>query len=497
MNDRTRRIVRVAAPYALASLAIMASEGWLATRSDAAPAWAPPRVLGLIPMPTAVEEASEPEATVAATELEAATAESTAVTDSAAVVSAVSVDSGSQLAGSIPSADTGRTEGAPVVPDTKAVVHGFLSVPGPALAAFLSSLDSLQRNDLSVVRVAHYGDSQIEGDRFTMHLRRALQEPLGNVGVGYVPIISEVANFRVTVRHRFSPNWTQRDRRGTGPFQYGTGPGGLAFAPAATGVSTANYQTQGNLSSVALGLAPAATPLTLRFTFGSADTTPTMIIPPHARDTVVTVRPAGRSREVQLTASGDAALFGVWLQEESRGIAVDNYSRRGSAGDHLVHVTGCAIEREAAVGPTRLVMLMFGINVLLDSPSGYGWYGTRLRGVIANLRRCFPSASILVIGPALRGVRDPLGVRESRGVPLMALALRRTAVAEGAAYWDQTAAMRQIAPFETWATSGMLSADLAHYSDAASRRLGRRLAADLLAARQPPRGTTPTPTPGF
>lgn len=414
-----------------------------------------------------------------------------------ALVPVVSADNGGQKADSTSPSGAGREEAAPVVPDTKPVVHGFLSIQGPALAAFLSSLDSLQRNDLPVVRVAHYGDSQIEGDRFTMHLRRALQEPLGNAGVGYVPIISEVANFRVTVRHRFSRNWTQRDRRGPGPFQYGTGPGGLAFVPAAAGVATASYETRGNLSSVALGLAPAASPLTLRFSFGAADTTPTMVIPPHAQDTVITVRPAGRSRGVELTASGDAALFGLWLQEESRGIAVDNYPRRGSAGDHLVHVAGCAIEREAAVGPTRLVLLMFGINALQDSPNGYEWYGTRLRAVIRNLRRCFPGASILVIGPSLRGVRDPLGVRESRGLPLMAQALRRTAVAEGAAYWDQTAAMRQIASFETWATSGMLSADLAHYSDAASRRLGRQLAADLLAARRPSRGTPPAPTSGF
>ena len=42
--------------------------------------------------------------------------------------------------------------------------------------------------------------------------------------------------------------------------------------------------------------------------------------------------------------------------------------------------------------------------------------------------------------------------------------------------------MRQIAPFESWATSGMLAPDLAHYSDRASRLLGQQLASDLLTA---------------
>ena len=38
-----------------------------------------------------------------------------------------------------------------------------------------------------LVRIVHYGDSQIEGDRMTEYLRYRLQKKFGGCGVGTVP----------------------------------------------------------------------------------------------------------------------------------------------------------------------------------------------------------------------------------------------------------------------------------------------------------------------
>ena len=43
-----------------------------------------------------------------------------------------------------------------------------------------------------VVRVAHYGDSQLEMDRISQDLREALQDRFGGIGTGFFPVIGNV-----------------------------------------------------------------------------------------------------------------------------------------------------------------------------------------------------------------------------------------------------------------------------------------------------------------
>ncbi|MBK7867070.1 MAG: hypothetical protein IPJ75_08820 [Ignavibacteriales bacterium] len=72
-----------------------------------------------------------------------------------------------------------------------------------ALDDFFKALKNESEN--RIVRVAHYGDSQIEGDRITSFLREFFQKEFGGEGVGYVPvddITDNVNYFRST-----SGNW--------------------------------------------------------------------------------------------------------------------------------------------------------------------------------------------------------------------------------------------------------------------------------------------------
>lgn len=72
-----------------------------------------------------------------------------------------------------------------------------------ALDIFFRALKNDSEN--RIVRIAHYGDSQIEGDRITSFLREFFQKEFGGEGVGYVPvddITDNVNYFRST-----SGNW--------------------------------------------------------------------------------------------------------------------------------------------------------------------------------------------------------------------------------------------------------------------------------------------------
>src|SRR5215813_8857713 len=70
-----------------------------------------------------------------------------------------------------------------------------------SLATFFRALNDTKNR---AVRVAFFGDSFIEGDILTASFRDTLQQLFGGQGVGYVPITSEVAQFRTSIRQTFN-----------------------------------------------------------------------------------------------------------------------------------------------------------------------------------------------------------------------------------------------------------------------------------------------------
>lgn len=73
-----------------------------------------------------------------------------------------------------------------------------------ALDNFFTALQ--YEKDTAVIRIAHYGDSQLEGDRMSWVMREEFHEKFGGSGVGYVPLkdLSPVSYSRTS-----SGNWAR------------------------------------------------------------------------------------------------------------------------------------------------------------------------------------------------------------------------------------------------------------------------------------------------
>jgi hypothetical protein len=98
-----------------------------------------------------------------------------------------------------------------------------------ALKKFLQALVRTEKNK-NPVRIAFYGDSFIEGDVFCGSFRDTLQSVFGGRGVGFVPITSEVAGFRNTIKHQFR-NWKTRSMMNKRDSTIKVGPSGFAYVP--------------------------------------------------------------------------------------------------------------------------------------------------------------------------------------------------------------------------------------------------------------------------
>lgn len=85
--------------------------------------------------------------------------------------------------------------------------NGYLTDPdiegGKALDSFFEALKN--ESPQKIVRIAHYGDSQIEGDRITSHIRDLFRERFGGEGIGYVPVDDITDN--VNYYRSTSENW--------------------------------------------------------------------------------------------------------------------------------------------------------------------------------------------------------------------------------------------------------------------------------------------------
>ena len=73
-----------------------------------------------------------------------------------------------------------------------------MSLPDDDLSFFDPLFRAFEGADSSLVRVVHYGDSQLEGDRITGRIREELQDTFGGIGPGMMPAILTVGSINTS-----------------------------------------------------------------------------------------------------------------------------------------------------------------------------------------------------------------------------------------------------------------------------------------------------------
>ena len=76
-----------------------------------------------------------------------------------------------------------------------------------AMSAFFKALVELEKQT-GHIRILHYGDSQLEGDRISDYLRNRLQLRFGGWGPGII-LPYDVSNSRISLRQSESKNWVK------------------------------------------------------------------------------------------------------------------------------------------------------------------------------------------------------------------------------------------------------------------------------------------------
>lgn len=327
------------------------------------------------------------------------------------------------------------------------------------LQSFYASLSECGEH---VVRVLHYGDSQIEEDRMTQQIRDALQKRYGGSGVGLMPLAQTIPSR--SVRQQLFMNGKQV-QASQGPRRY------MVYAPKRDQRKDGLYGVMGQMAvmsdSVVTGsedIMAVCTPLDgkRRYTRWQllADST---IHYSFAGDTV--------------RLSGRGHVYGL-SQESDTGIIVDNLPMRGCLGLVFTKMDSTQLATFYREQHVRLIILQFGGNAIPfnETPSTINAIVRGLRNQVRYLRRLAPEASFLFIGPSdmltqIDGVPQTYPM-----VPYMDRMLQKMAMEEEIAYFSLFRFMGGAGSMVRWQEQGLAGADGIHFMRSGARKAGKGVA---------------------
>jgi hypothetical protein len=345
------------------------------------------------------------------------------------------------------------------------------------LQHFFAALNNI--NDLGrPVRVAFLGDSFIEGDIFVADFRAKMQQQFGGRGVGFIPIQSEVAKYRPTIKQS-ADGWKTFSIIKDKSKQYILS--GLVFEPRSEQASY-HFET----TTMYPGLEEVST---LKFLYTSNENTELLLksnadtssysLPPTSIVTQIEINGNFTKGTMQFKNTAGLNALGVAF-EDNRGVVVDNFSLRGNSGIvmSMLDKNNCRTLQE--IRPYDLIILQYGLNVASDSVRDYGWYRNQMITVVEHVQDCFPGADLMILGISDRCQNYGGDYTTMPAVMSLLRAQRQTAVNSKITFWSIFAAMGGVNSMVRYVNNNWASKDYTHLSFRGGREIANALFDALL-----------------
>ena len=341
-----------------------------------------------------------------------------------------------------------------------------------------------------LVRVVHYGDSQIELDRISQDLREALQERFGGSGTGLFPAlgnvpsasISKAASGSFAQYTMYGDSTTQR----AGHNRYGI----LAQVVQLTGSGTLTLRGTKNknaregvktFESVSV-LYGKGENLVVKAASGTDKPEPEVRKGDNGT-TLLTWRFSQPVEKATLTFQGNAEIYGIGA-DGNAGVAVDNVPLRGCSGTIFTRISKPLMADSFSLTDTRLIILQFGGNMMpmIRGAKQIEPYQEQIAKQIAYFHEVAPQAKILFIGPSDMGKSVNGRVVTWPHLPELVDSLKATALRNDAAYWDLYRMMGGENSMAQWVRHNPPYAgpDYIHFTPAGAQKVGDALSRSFL-----------------
>jgi hypothetical protein len=308
----------------------------------------------------------------------------------------------------------------------------------------------------NLLRILHYGDSQIENNRISSTLRNRFQARFGGSGIGMFPVVSPVphsASIQVLTAGRWE-RYTPLERGNNRPShnRYGllmsfSSISGTDEVSDINGSFTIRPTTYGNyrsrtMNQLGIFFGNTAKPILLELLRAGETLEAELFFPSDSLRWIKWTLPE-KSDEytVRIQGEGSPEIYSVLLDDTS-GVAVDNIAMRGSGGLEFSGTNAGLLRKMMDELNVRLVLLQFGVNVVPNIVDDYSYYENALLRQLQFLQSLSPDICIIVIGVSDMSRRLPGGQFESYpNIRLIRDAQRNAAFRAGFPFWDLFEAM--------------------------------------------------------
>ena len=346
------------------------------------------------------------------------------------------------------------------------------------------------RSEGRILRVMHYGDSQIEMDRITCRLRSYMQRTFGGGGPGMLPFRTIIPTYAVrqyatgdlTHLSSFGDSTVSRSPGNYGPMMQCFRLGGSANVTLREAAKRGVDDRIKRFSNVRLVYNNRG--VTLRATL--TDRTTKQQLPLQADSSGIGSlrwQLDSASNNLVLSVGGSAELYAVTL-DNGPGVAVDNIPMRGCSGQQFTLVPLERLGQAYAQLDVGLIIMQFGGNSMpyLRDTKAIVKYCTSIGRQIDHVRRACPQARVLFIGPSDMSTRVRGQLQTYPWLPEVVDSLAATATRHGAAYWSIYHAMGGYNSMIQWKKDNLAGEDYIHFTTRGAELMGDRLAEALAAS---------------
>lgn len=325
---------------------------------------------------------------------------------------------------------------------------------------------SLNKSDQHMIRVLHYGDSQIEEDRMTQQIREALQARYGGKGVGLMPLAQTIPSLTVKqslyLNGRFANPSISMQRY-------------MVYGPKSMQRTDGLYGVMGQMAVMNDSLSK-----------GSENVR--VICKPAVQSALYEHWRVLADSSVHYTIHGDTMdltgrgnVYGL-SQESTTGVIVDNLPMRGCLGLVFTKMDSTQLATTYRDLNVRLIIMQYGGNAIPfnRNPGTISAIVKGLREQVQYLQACAPEASILFIGPSDMLTQTDGEWHTYPMVPYMDRLLRKMALEENIAYFSLYRWMGGAGSMLRWQEVGLAGSDGVHFNRAGARKAGNAVAEWIL-----------------
>jgi len=339
-----------------------------------------------------------------------------------------------------------------------------------------------------VLRVLHYGDSQLEMDRISAVFRDNLQQRFGGSGPGMVPLIQRVPTVSLSQTAsggitRFAMVGDSLTRRAAhhryGPLtQFCSVYGAATF----TFRKTTNRYSQPlakEISRIGVLLGQNSAGFSIRVKCDTLEALTAVLDSAKSGVSLVSWNLPADVERGTITFKGSAEIYGIMLDDANGGVAVDNVALRGSSGAIFTTIAEPVMKESLELDDTRLIILQFGGNAMpgIKSRKGISLYMKRMVPQFEYFRKVAPGVPIMFIGPADMGRSRNGKVVSWPLLDELNDSLKVTCLNNGVAYWDTFHVMGGSGSMGQWVnhSPALAGPDMIHFTYRGATEIGDAL----------------------